>query len=123
MSEIQLREPLDHAVLLRRTLDGVISTNVPHRIYHHSQQAFDWGKRYSPSAIDLALNILQALLERRGYTGPTTQGGKNGAAVFVLAWRLRLPFKERFLDPLPVSGGAIALEDITEWMESQDATF
>ena len=81
-------------VIFGRHAIGVVKSNVPWRIVNASQTGYDWG--YSgPGPSDLALNILEAVLQELGYDGERVRCFYGDC--FALAWSNRHYFKNAFL--------------------------
>jgi len=96
VSDRRINEPLENGLVLRRD-DGVVWTNCPHLVVHHSPSGFEYGYMGSGPA-DLALNVVEAILHRIGYAGERMQCFDG--ACFSEAWRLHQRFKQRFIAPL-----------------------
>jgi hypothetical protein len=78
------------------------TTNVPHRIVHHSPSGLAWGYGGSGPA-DLALNALAV------YIGEE-EAKREG---------LYQDFKWQFVATLPPEGGTIRREDVMRWVEEK----
>jgi hypothetical protein len=76
------------------------TTNVPHRIVHHSPTGLAWGYGGSGPA-DLALNALAAYI------------GSEEAKLYYQ------DFKWKFIAVMPEQGGTIKREEIMNWIEEK----
>lgn len=105
--------PLEQGIVMRRDERGAC-TNVPWLVKHHSPTGFEWGYGGSGPA-DLALNIIECVLHRMNYEGPTTKcfDGK----CFVLAWELHQDFKQDFIAGIDHdNGGVIPIDRVETWI-------
>lgn len=100
-------------IILKRAEDGRVQTNVPHLVAHHSPTGFEYG--YSGSGPnDLALNICEALLRQQGYKGAQMECWRGKC--FEAAWALHVPFRDKFIAPLPREGGNIPYKVAQSWI-------
>ncbi len=100
-------------VVLVRSGKGIIGTNIPQKVIHHSPTGFEWGYGGSGPA-DLSLNILELLI-------PAGSDGEEPVKCFrgecsATAWRLHQDFKRRFIAAVPREGMTIEGVDIVEWL-------
>jgi len=116
--------PFEQALVLKRRLDrrgdalerGVVITNVPHLVVHHSPDGYEFS--YSGSGpTDLALNCCQLYLNMVDYEGQQTKcyDGK----CWSLAWALRRDFRDAFLGSVPREGTVIPFAKIDAWFKSK----
>lgn len=98
---------------LVRGADGAPQTNIKLTIIHHSPDGFEWGYGGSGPA-DLALNILENVLQSNGYNGKHVKCYQG--TCFQEAWRLHIDFKRQFIETMPNQGGAIATSRILDWI-------
>jgi DNA-directed RNA polymerase subunit RPC12/RpoP len=102
-------------IVFQRGTDGTALTNIPHLHRHHSPTGFEWGYGGSGPA-DLALNVVQVMLQRMGYKGPRLPMWDKSKC-FELAWELHQEFKEEFIAPVDrYLGGSIPLDRIETWL-------
>jgi hypothetical protein len=93
-SDKPLHFPLDqHGIMIER-LNGVVHTNVPHLVVHHSPDGWDFGYTGSGPA-DLALNIVEWQLQREHYRGERITCFDG--TCFRAAWEMHQEFKRTFL--------------------------
>ena len=104
--------PEEHGILLWR-VSGILHTNVPHLVVHHSLSGFEIGYAGSGPA-DLALNILEWQLRREGYRGQTITCYEGNC--FRLAWNLHQDFKRDFLATCDRKTVEISLDALTNWL-------
>jgi hypothetical protein len=103
-------------IILQRSEDGHVRTNVPHIVVEHSPTGFLWG--YSGSGpSDLALNICEAILAMQGYKGKRIRCYRG--TCFQVAWDLHPIFREEFLAKMPHEGGMIPYEQAQSWITAQ----
>lgn len=113
--DLFLLEPdMGEKIVLRRDETGVY-TNVPHLVRHHSPSGYEWGYGGSGPA-DLALNIVEAILRRERFVGPTTKDVWDKSTIFRAAYRLHQGFKWAFIAPAPKDNVIIAYEDARAWV-------
>lgn len=114
-----LNIPLQQGIVLRRN-GGVISTNVPHVVAHHSPDGYEFGYGGSGPA-DLALNIVENVLRLINYKGPLSEKLWDGYRVFQLAWRVHQDFKWDFIGGLSSAPGEyiIPWERVVVWVEQR----
>lgn len=107
-----LMRPLQDGIVLTR-VGHLVSTNVPHLVVQHSPTGFEFGYAGSGPA-DLALNILEAMLNRLGYKGHRTTCFQ--ASCFSLADRLHQAFKVEFIASAPRDGTIIPYAPVEAWV-------
>jgi hypothetical protein len=127
-SDQPLRPRLDECrkVLLVRTTDNMVHTNVPHLVVNHSPSGFEFGYAGSGPA-DLALNIcMWAYTQLEGVTGsalkttdPDTVTVWGGQQVHRAVWDMYQDFKSQFIAPVPHEGGEIDTEKILKWVSTR----
>lgn len=110
----------EQALAMKRILDrpadglekGIVITNVPHLVVHHSPDGYEFGYNGSGPA-DLALNCCQLYLNMTGYQGITVKcyDGK----CWRLAYRLRHDFKDAFISSAPREGRVVPFAQIDDW--------
>ena len=103
------------AYIMRRSARGVVYTNVPHHVVHHSPSGYEWGFMGSGPA-DLALNMVQDALIRMDYKDPYPPVDCYQGQCMSLAWRLHQRFKEAFIGKLPRDGGVFLFSDVAAWI-------
>lgn len=113
-----LMVPLQEGIVLKRepseSYGGyVIKTNVPHLVVHHSPTGFEFGYAGSGPA-DLALNIVEALLNRLGFQGHRSTCFDGSC--FSLAYRLHQSFKVKFIASAPREGTVIPYPLVEAWL-------
>lgn len=111
--------PLQEGIVLKReTCSGwsVVQTNVPVLVVHHSPTGFEFGYAGSGPA-DLALNILEAVLNRLGYKGDRTTCFQSSC--FSLAYRLHQAFKVAFIANAPREGTVIRYSLVEDWVREK----
>ena len=111
-----ITEPLTGGLVLRRDKEGNVWTNCPHTVIHHSPTGFEFGYGGSGPA-DLALNVVEALLNHRGYRGERTKCYDGDC--FNLASELHQDFKWHFIAGVDRAGARIPFSDMIEWIETQ----
>jgi len=111
-ADVFLTMPLQEGIVLRRDRHQV-KTNVPHLVVHHSPTGFEFGYAGSGPA-DLALNIVQAILNRLGYKGERTTCYRG--TCFSLAYRMHQPFKFAFIAGAPREGTVIPYPVVEAWV-------
>jgi len=107
--------PIVDGFVFRREEELKVATNVPHLVTYHSPDGFEWGYGGSGPA-DLALNILEAVLQQEGHTGPREEL-RGGESCYWVAWRLYQEFKAEFIATIPKNGGHLSYTRVTEWMK------
>jgi len=112
-ADVFLPIPFEKGIVLRRQGQWVIKTNVPHLVVHHSPTGFEFGYAGSGPA-DLALNIVQAMLNRLGYHGDRTTCYRG--TCFSLAYRLHQLIKFAFIAGAPREGSVIPYPVVEAWM-------
>lgn len=90
--------PFTKAVVMRRTPDGVLATNVPHHVTHHSPSGYEVSYSGSGPA-DIALNIVEHALRLIHYNG-ATMATWDGRRCFKLAWDMHQDFKAAWIATL-----------------------
>jgi hypothetical protein len=108
-----LPEPITDGVFLERFGNNV-STNVPHLVVHHSPTGFEWGYGGSGPA-DLALNIVEVILNEIGYIGERVDCWKGDC--WADSWKLHQQFKFEFIAPMDRAGGKISYPRMKTWIE------
>jgi hypothetical protein len=109
-------QPMIPNIILERSEDGHVRTNVPHLVVHHSPTGYEWGFMGSGPG-DLALNICEALLRAKGYKGQKVKCYRE--TCFEMAWSLHLIFRDKFLLSMPHEGGMIPIEQVQSWITEQ----
>lgn len=113
--DLPLSEDLfEVGLVCKRADDGRPRTNVPHHCIEHSPDGFEFGYEGSGPA-DLALNLVEAFLQRAGWNGERQQCW-NGAC-FQLAYALHESLKWDLIAPLDRCGGSVPAERIWQWLE------
>lgn len=102
-------------IRLIRTPSGPKVEGVDQVVIWHSPTGFEWGYGGSGPA-DLALNILQEALRRKGYVGEIEHLGRSWA--YGRAVSLHQAFKWEVVCRIPHEGGTIYWEDIDKWLEN-----
>lgn len=105
--------PWNGDVRLER-INGVIHTNLPEVIRHHSPTGIEWGYMGSGPA-DLALSILATFLPVE--SKDDSQVVWSGQRVSDEAWYFHQAFKTQFIAVLPPHGGVITGVTIRTWIE------
>lgn len=100
--DFTILEPIDACILLRRDEQGVVWTNIPHLVVHHSPNGYEFGYGGSGPA-DLALNIVEIILNRLGYEGKRVKCYRGDC--WDMAWKLHQDFKFAFIGGVPREGG------------------
>lgn len=118
MDDQHIDQPLDEFIICERNEHGV-ATNVPHLITEHSPRGFEFGYGGSGPA-DLALNILEAVLQSIGYKGQRTKDTWRGDTCFRLAYALHQGFKWDFIATMPREGGRIYTNDVITWIHQHE---
>lgn len=110
-------EPIENGIVLERTADNNVATNVPHIVAHHSPTGFEWGYAGSGPA-DLALNIVEVILRRLDFKGELSEPMWDGYRVFKQAYRLHQDFKFAFIATAPREVGTFIMDYQTakEWV-------
>lgn len=114
-SDVHDSTPIEQGVILRRENDQVI-TNVPHLVVHHSPDGFEFGYGGSGPA-DLALNIVEEVLDRMGYDGERMKCFDG--MCFKLAFGLHQEFKRKFIAPADRNGEVIPYASIESWITAR----
>lgn len=104
--------PFEKGIVLRRQ-GYIVKTNVPHLVVHHSPTGFEFGYAGSGPA-DLALNIVEMMLNRLGYQGHRTKCWRG--TCFSLAYRLHQAFKVEFIAGAPREGTVIPYPVLEVWV-------
>jgi len=102
-----------YGIVLQRD-GGRVSTNVPHLVTHHSPDGYEWGYGGSGPA-DLALNICELVLTRRGHTGPRIDCYDGDC--FELAFALHQKCKWAFVSPARREGDTLSWNALCSWVE------
>lgn len=105
----------EHGIILRRMAPLETATNVPHLVTHHSPEGFEWGYGGSGPA-ELALNILEYLLRREGYTGETVRCFEGHC--FRLAWHLHQDFKRDVIARCDRQEEHLSVESVQDWLDT-----
>jgi hypothetical protein len=103
---------LTDGVILKRDEVGV-GTNGQHHVVVHSPTGFEWGYAGSGPA-DLALNIVQTLLNERGYTGQRVDCYQGWC--WDKAWQLHQDLKFDIIARVPHEGATIPYELLSNWL-------
>lgn len=115
MSEYMPVDIKTHGVILQRDVRGRAVTNVPQLVVQHSPDGFEWNYGGSGPS-DLALNILEWLLQDEGYRGER-QACYRGSC-FTLAWDLHHNLKWDLIAHCPRDGDVIPLATLKSWLET-----
>lgn len=113
--DITLHEPLENGIVIKR-IDGKVATNVPHLVAHHSPSGFEFGYAGSGPA-DLALNLMEVVLNRLGYEGERTLCFDGDC--WDLAYQLHQDAKFKFITPLLKEGDVIPYEMVEAWVKQR----
>lgn len=105
--------PLSEALVLEND-EGRMMTNVPHLVVWHSPDGFNWGYGGSGPA-DLALNVIEAYLQRTGYKGLRSDCFRGDC--FALTVSLHQAFKWEVIAGIPPEGARIEWAAIDSWMK------
>ena len=115
--------PLAEGIVLRRVASGgrsitgepmyEVATNVPHLVTHHSPTGFEFGYGGSGPA-DLALNIVQLILNRMGHVGERTKCWDGEC--WTDAYLLHQAFKREFVAGVDRDGAVIPWADAEAWV-------
>lgn len=105
--------PFEKGITLSRQGRWLVETNVPHLVTHHSPTGFEFGYAGSGPA-DLALNIVEMMLNRLGYEGHRTKCWQG--TCFSLAYRLHQAFKVEFIASAPRGGIVIPYPLVEAWV-------
>lgn len=118
INDSYIDRPITDGLILSRSADGKLATNVPHYAVEHSPMGYEWGYGGSGPA-DLALNTVEAILISIGQRGDQTEPLWDGHTVSEAAWRLHQDFKFRFIGSAPREVGVFTLEyDVMrEWIK------
>lgn len=114
MKTLRIYVPLKEGIILERSEGGIPVTNVPHLVTHHSPAGFEWGYGGSGPA-DLALNILQAILVLREYSGEIVPCWRGEC--YAAAWKLHQDFKRQFIESAPHDGAVIPYAAVDAWLD------
>ncbi len=107
-------KPLTERLILMRGEGGEALTNVKQHIARHGSQGFDFG-RDSAGASDLALNLVNQILQDMNYKGHSIQF-KLGSA-FVLTTAMYYAFRRKFIEPANKDGDFIDYQELYKWVE------
>lgn len=113
----RIDEDITDGVRLERRGELDCWTNVPALVRHHAD-GFDWGYGGSGPA-DLALNILEVVLNRLDYQGERTQCFEGDC--WDMAYLLHQKFKWAFIAPADRDCAVIPYEEIVAWIEKEMA--
>lgn len=97
--------------------DWDTKVNVHQALVHHSPTGLEWGYGGSGPA-DLALNVVQLVLEDQGWNGPLVELYGDRPA-FQMAWGLHQDFKWAFISGLPREGGQIPMKVMVDWVREE----
>jgi len=111
-ADFTLFDPVVDGIVLRRNETG-LWTNVPHIVTHHSPTGFEFGYAGSGPA-DLALNIVEMLLNRIGYHGAREKCWRGDC--YRAAFELHQAFKFQFIATTPREGAIIPYEAVESWV-------
>lgn len=103
---------LTNGIILERN-DGIVATNVPHLVIHHSPTGYEFGYSGSGPA-DLALNIVEAALNRLDWHGGRIKCYDGDC--FQLSWNLHQDFKSQFIACVPRTGSTIPWYTVIDWI-------
>ena len=117
LSDHYIAEPITNGLVLRRDENGCW-TNCPHLVIHHSPTGFEFGYGGSGPG-DLALNVVEALLNHLEYSGPRMQC--YDGECFEMAFELHHPFKWQFIATANRNGARIPFSDMVEWVKEKIA--
>lgn len=95
---------------------GLIKTNVPWSVVHHSPTGFGVGYGGSGPA-DLALNILNAFMPPGFDDDEPVKCWKRSCSRF--AWKWHQDFKWQFIAAMNDDGGTITEKVIREWIDAK----
>lgn len=107
-------EPLPDVIEVWKTDSGVY-TNMPTHHRHHSPTGYAYGYGGSGPA-DLALNVLQYALIRKGHDGGLTDPLWDGSCVFQLAWNLHQRFKWDVIATARGERFNLSLANVYQWL-------
>jgi hypothetical protein len=98
---------------------GVVYTNIPHIVTHHSPDGFEFGYAGSGPA-DLALNAVEAFLRHLNWGGRKRKFqnymGAEGE-LYAIALNHYQDFKSKFIAPIPRDGGKVRFDAIYDWLQ------
>lgn len=103
--------PDQYGIVIKRR-HGVVHTNVPHLVVHHSIHGFECGYGGSGPA-DLALNIVEWHHQRESYRGERNPCFAD--TCFLATWHLHQPFKWAFFAQ-DRDAIRIPLHDLAAWV-------
>jgi len=110
--DFTLFEPMNEGIILKRDERGVW-TNIQHVVTHHSPTGYEFGYAGSGPA-DLALNIVEIMLNRVGYQGERIPCWRGDC--WALAYELHQDFKFQFIASSPRNGSVIPYAVIEQWV-------
>jgi hypothetical protein len=110
--DIYLNIPITEGIILKRE-GGKVYTNVPHAVVRHSPDGYEWGYGGSGPA-DLALNIVEAVLNLIGFKGRRLTLSKGSC--WDMTQALHQDFKRGFLAAVPKQGGVVHLKMVVSWI-------
>lgn len=111
-SDFTTFEPIGDGIILKRDEEGVY-TNIPHLVTHHSPDGYEFGYAGSGPA-DLALNIVEIILNRLGYEGEREKCWRGDC--WNMAWLLHQGFKQTFIASAPREGITIPYMIAEGWV-------
>ena len=114
MNFIPDRDLVQDGIVMQRTAEGKVETNVMWNVKHHSPDGFEWGYAGSGPA-DFALNAMEAILTRIGYDGPMMQYNQK-SIIYSLTAKYYQDFKEFFLANIPEEGGVLPWPVVNLWV-------
>lgn len=114
-ADFAIFNPIEDGIILKRDEKGTW-TNIPHVVTHHSPSGYEWGYGGSGPA-DLALNIVEIILNKIGYQGEEVQCFRGSC--WDLSWRLHQEFKRIFIAPAPREGCIIPYQIALSWIQEQ----
>ena len=117
MNFIPDRDLVNDGIVMQKSIDGLVETNIPWNHSFHSPGGFSWGYAGSGPA-DFALNIMEASLDRMGYEGPAMKF-TDDIIIFSLTARHYQDFKEIFLANIPEEGGVIPWSVVERWLQER----
>lgn len=109
-------KPLEEGLVLFRGKGGEACTNVKQYIERHSPDGFEWGYGGS-GASELALNLVNQILNHMNYKGLATQFDTGSA--FILTVTLYQNFKNKFITSANRDGDFIPYDEMHSWVEEQ----
>lgn len=109
-------DPVQVGILLQRNpSNSQVLTNVPHTVVHHSPTGYEWGYCGSGPA-DLALNILELVLNRIAYKGSLISGMWSNDPIHAISWQLHQEFKREVIAGVPKQGMVLPFRMVEEWI-------